>query len=215
MLIEAPYELEIDNILDLSHIEFMHPLFASEAVRRAKVQSSQDGDTVWSKRYITRDSLPELLRQAFHIPAGALADRWLDVRWNAPALMVLYNGAVVSGQPRESGLEVQQAHFFTPETDHTTHYLYSMSFPRALGPAGAQMAKDVVKSLHGPFENEDKPIVEAVARNMGGADFWDMKPLLLSIDGAAVKARRVLERMIAAEQGSDAASPDSAPTHRP
>src|SRR6202011_196297 len=113
-LIEAPYELEIDNILDLSHIEFMHPLFASDAVRAAKVQSSQDGDTVWSKRYITRDTLPEFLMQAFHIPSGELADRWLDVRWNAPALMVLYNGAVVSGKPRESGMEVQQAHFFTP-----------------------------------------------------------------------------------------------------
>ena len=47
MLINAHYELETDNILDLSHIEFMHPLFASEAVRAAKVQSVQDGDTVW------------------------------------------------------------------------------------------------------------------------------------------------------------------------
>ena len=37
MVVDAPYELEIDNILDLSHIEFMHPLFASDAVRRAQV----------------------------------------------------------------------------------------------------------------------------------------------------------------------------------
>jgi phenylpropionate dioxygenase-like ring-hydroxylating dioxygenase large terminal subunit len=200
MLIDAPYDLEIDNILDLSHIEFLHPLFASDAVRAAKVQSSQEADTVWSRRYIARDTLPDFLMQAFHIPAGELADRWLDVRWNAPALMVLYSGAVVSGKPREHGMEVQQAHFFTPETAQTTHYFYSMSFPRALGPAGAQLAADTIKSLRGPFQNEDKPIVEAVARNMGGADFWDLKPVLLSIDGAAVKARRVLERLIQAEQ---------------
>ena len=60
--INAHYELETDNILDLSHIEFLHPVFSSEAVRSAKVQSSQEGDTVWSKRFITRDTPPDFIR---------------------------------------------------------------------------------------------------------------------------------------------------------
>ena len=41
--INAHYELESDNILDLSHIEFLHPLFASEAVRAAKVGIASGG----------------------------------------------------------------------------------------------------------------------------------------------------------------------------
>lgn len=198
--IEANYELETDNILDLSHIEFLHPLFASEAVRAARVQSVQDGETVWCKRFITGDSPPEFIYSSFHVPPGELVDRWLDVRWNAPANMVLHAGGVGSGKPRETGIEVQQAHVFTPETANTTHYFYSMSFPKDLGEQAALMARDSVELLRGVFEREDRPIVEAIARNMDDTSFWDLKPLLLPIDGAAVLARRILARKIEAEQ---------------
>lgn len=204
LIIDANYELETDNILDLSHIEFLHPLFASEAVRAAKIQSVQESDTVWCKRFIVRDSPPEFIRTHFQIPPGELVDRWLDVRWNAPAAMALYAGGVVSGKPRDSGVEVQQAHVFTPQTATTTHYFYSISFPRAVGEQGAQMARDAVEQLRAPFETEDKPIVEAVARNMGDTSFWDGKPLLLSIDGAAVLARRILAKKIEAEESAAA-----------
>jgi vanillate O-demethylase monooxygenase subunit len=96
---------------------------------------------------------------------------------------------------------VQQAHVFTPETATTTHYFYSVSFPRALGEMGAQRAQESVAILRAPFEMEDKPIVEGIARNMGEASFWDLKPVLLQIDTAAVLARRILAKKIEAEQG--------------
>lgn len=206
LLINANYELETDNILDLSHIEFLHPLFASEAVRAAQVQSQQDGETVWCKRFMSRDDPPDFIRSGFQIPAGELVDRWLDVRWNAPATMALYAGGVTSGKPRESGVVVQQAHVFTPETATTTHYFYSIGFPRTLGEAGARMAEESVATLRTPFEMEDKPIVEAVARNMGDTSFWDLKPLLLQMDTAAVLARRILAKKIDAERATGVAS---------
>jgi vanillate O-demethylase monooxygenase subunit len=200
MSIEAPYELETDNILDLSHIEFMHPLFATEAVRRGQVQSTQEGETVWSRRFIVADELPEFLQQAFQIPTGSLADRWLDVRWNAPAQMALWSGGVVTGRPREEGVNTSSAHMFTPETRHRTHYFYAMSFPRALGPHVDALAQQMVQVLRGPFEFEDKPIIEAVARRMGAADFWALNPVLLAGDSAAVRARRVLRQKMESEK---------------
>src|SRR5262249_8182596 len=100
-----------------------------------------------------------------------------------------------------------QAHVFTPETATRTHYFYSISFPRALGEQGALLAQQSVEQLRAPFEMEDKPIVEAVARNMGDTSFWDSKPLLLPIDGAAVLARRILARKIAAEESTDVSRP--------
>jgi hypothetical protein len=36
---------------------------------------------------------------------------------------------------------------------------------------------------------------------MAGRSFWDMKPVLLDVDAPAVRARRVLEQMLAAERG--------------
>jgi vanillate O-demethylase monooxygenase subunit len=86
------------------------------------------------------------------------------------------------------------------ETPTSTHYFYAISFPRAMGELGAQLATENAKALRGPFEQEDKPFVEAVAANMGDAGFWESKPLLLSIDGAAVNARRIMERLIEAEK---------------
>lgn len=199
MVVDAPYELEIDNILDLSHIEFMHPLFSSDAVRRGKVECVQDGQTVWSKRFMPDDAqVPDFLRQAFQVPTGAL-DRWLHVRWNAPANLALWAGGVASGTPMEQGIVSQQAHCFTPEGAGRTHYFYSMAFPRAMGPMAESLAAEGVAALRAPFEQEDKPVVEAVGQRMGGADLFALKPVLLPGDAAAVRARRVLQALIEQE----------------
>jgi phenylpropionate dioxygenase-like ring-hydroxylating dioxygenase large terminal subunit len=199
MVVDAPYELEIDNILDLSHIEFMHPLFASEAVRRAEVKCEQDGETVWSKRFMAEDrEVPDFIRQVFQVPDGPV-DRWLDVRWNAPASMALWAGGVAHGRPPEQGVVSQQMHCFTPESAQRTHYFYSISFPRAMGPMAEELAAQNVAALRGPFEREDKPIVEAVGRRMAGAALFDLKPVLLPGDAAAVRARRLLQAAIAKE----------------
>lgn len=204
MLIEGNYELETDNIMDLSHIEFLHPLFASEAVRRGKVECDQQDDTVWSRRFIAGDDPPDFIRQAFRIAPGARVDRWLDVRWNAPALMALWTGGIESGKPREQGLEVPSAHFFTPQDRGRTHYFYAIAFPRALGPGADELARQNVAILRGPFEHEDKPIIEAVAARMGGADLLSLKPVLLAGDVAAMRARRILQRRIAEQPAASA-----------
>ncbi len=200
MVVDAPYELEIDNILDLSHIEFMHPLFASDAVRRAEVRCEQEGEAVWSKRFMADDhEVPDFLREAFQVPEGPI-DRWLNVRWHAPAVMALWAGGVAHGRPPEQGTVSQQMHCFTPETAQRTHYFYSIAFPRAMGPLAEQLATQNVATLRAPFEQEDKPIVEAVGRRMGGASLFDLKPVLLAGDAAAVRARRLLQAAIDRER---------------
>lgn len=199
MVVDAPYELEIDNILDLSHIEFMHPLFASEAVRRAEVKCETEGSTVWCKRFMADDrEVPDFIRQVFQVPEGAI-DRWLHVRWQAPAVMALWAGGVAHGRPAEQGIVSQQAHCFTPISAAQTLYFYSISFPRAMGAMAQALADESVQALRAPFEHEDKPIVEAVGRRMAGASLFDLKPVLLAGDAAAVRARRLLQAAIEKE----------------
>ncbi|MCC7101407.1 MAG: aromatic ring-hydroxylating dioxygenase subunit alpha [Rubrivivax sp.] len=205
MVIDAPYDLEIDNILDLSHIEFMHPLFSSEAVRRGQVSFEHEVDTVWCKRFMAEDcEVPDFLRQAFQVPDGSI-DRWLDVRWNAPAVMALWAGGVAHGREKEEGIVSQQAHCFTPVSPTQALYFYSFSVPRAIGPMAQAVADQNVQMLRGPFEHEDKPIVEAVARRMAGRDLLDLKPVLLPGDAAAVRARRLLQALIQKEATADGA----------
>jgi phenylpropionate dioxygenase-like ring-hydroxylating dioxygenase large terminal subunit len=197
---KANYQLEADNILDLSHIEFMHPLFATEAVRRGKIESSQDGNIVWSKRFITNDHLPSFLEEIFGLSPGSEVDRWLDCRWQAPALIELYSGATLAGRSRSEGTEASGIHFFTPETETTTHYWYGMCCAKAVGPQAQEIAQARTDSVRGPFETEDLPVVEGQQAMIGTADFMSLKPVLLPGDAAAGKARRILEKLITEEE---------------
>jgi vanillate O-demethylase monooxygenase subunit len=43
-------------------------------------------------------------------------------------------------------------------------------------------------------------MIAAQFRRLGGRDFWEMKPLLLPTDSGAVKARRILAKLIQGEQ---------------
>jgi len=200
MVVEGHYELETDNILDLSHIEFLHPMFSSEAVHRAKVECEQDGDTVWCKRFMSNDvNPPAFLRDGFRIPEGPI-DRWLHVRWNAPSNMALYAGGCAAGNDPATGIVSHQAHCFTPENATRTHYFYSTALPRTIGPMADTLAREQVKAITKPFELEDNPMIEAVQKSMGGADLWSLKPVLLPGDAAGIRARRILQARITAEQ---------------
>ena len=102
--------------------------------------------------------------------------------------------------PTEQGIVSQQAHCFTPQSAGRTHYFYSIAFPRAMGAIAETLAAEGVAALQVPFEREDKPVIEAVGRRMGGADLFALKPVLLPGDAAAVRARRLLQALIEQEQ---------------
>ncbi|HSV45599.1 MAG TPA: aromatic ring-hydroxylating dioxygenase subunit alpha, partial [Ramlibacter sp.] len=183
MEIEANYVLESDNILDLSHIEYLHPgtLGAGKA-GEGSTAVTQEGNTVWSRRFIRNEVLPPFLYGATGLPAGALCDRWLDVRWDAPACMYLQADLGLAGQPRDKSIQTPQVHLFTPASQSQTHYFYALAMPRSLGPWAQEVARQNVAGLRAPFLMEDKPMVEAQQRAMQGRDFWDMKPVLLAVD---------------------------------
>jgi phenylpropionate dioxygenase-like ring-hydroxylating dioxygenase large terminal subunit len=205
--IASHYELETDNILDLSHIEYIHPLFSSDAVLKGDYECVVEGDTVWSKRSIRGDRLPPFLHDAFGLAPEQTADRWLNTRWDAPACMALWTGGVASGRPPAEGRETVGAHLFTPETRESTHYFFATSYPRSLGPDAQRLADESIAVATGPqgvFTTEDKPIIEAQARNMLGRDFWDLRPRLLSIDAASVRARQILAKKIRLESDGNA-----------
>lgn len=201
--VNAHYELESDNILDLSHIEYLHPLFSTEAVRRGKTSSSVEGNAVWSKRFIANDMLPSFLEEIFCLEAGTAADRWLDCRWQAPALIELYSGATPSGRPREEGHEAPSIHFFTPETEGSTHYFYAMCCPRSMGDIAEERARAQTEAVRGPFLHEDLPMIEAQQAMIGNADFMSLQPILLPGDAGGGRARQMLEKLIAAEEAAN------------
>jgi phenylpropionate dioxygenase-like ring-hydroxylating dioxygenase large terminal subunit len=196
--IEANYLLETDNILDLGHIEFLHPgFFGSEAIRRAKTEVRQEGNTVHSNRLTHDEILPPFLDTSFGAN-GKAVDRWLNTRWDAPALMELDVGATLTGRPHSEGRSIPGCHFFTPETDSKTHYFWTYS--RDYEKDNQVLDAEIMAGITYAFEFQDKPIIEAQQLSIGDVDLMSLRPVLLAGDAAAARARRVLEKLIHAEQ---------------
>lgn len=208
LAVQSSYLLEIENIMDLSHIQFLHPTtLGSGDVAKGRYESTQEGGFVWSKRLTDGEVMVDHLCDAMGVPRGVPIDRWMEVRWSAPANMVIFAGAVPSGRPRSDGRDTPTSHCFTPATANTTHYWFSISFPKSMGKDAARMAEEQIEWLKMPFETEDLPMLEAQNRNMQGLESF--RPILLAGDAAGVRARRVLDQLINEEQVTMAASKNS------
>src|SRR5689334_869176 len=123
MVIGANYQLIIDNLLDLSHVQFLHPLLRvpNDGVT-IRHQVRQEGDSIWSMLW--RDNaLPNALQQLFW-PRDQLGDARAHMRWSAPSILLLDTGITERGGEPEQGVSIPSVHLLTPETDTTTHYFW-------------------------------------------------------------------------------------------
>lgn len=189
---DANFELMTDNIMDLSHIEFLHAnTLGTEKIREAKTEAKTEGDTVYSIRAVHNEILPPFMDQNFET-GGRPVTRTLSVRWDAPALMMLTVSADPAG-PEKKLRQTFNMHFITPETATTCHYFWAATRP--YGPDDKERDERFRAGLERAFKLEDKPIIEAQQKAIGGADLLNLKPALFKGDSAAVQARRILERM--------------------
>lgn len=196
-LLEAPYEFGTDNLMDLSHIEFVHKgSFAGNGVIFAgKHEVSDEGGTLRSNWWMPDVKAPSHTVGAY--PPDLDCDHWLDMRWNAPASMHLEIGACPAGAPREGGVIAQQAHILTPASDGTTHYFWASTRTNDLD--SVDMDGFLRQLFAQAFDEEDKPIIKAAYDNLEGEDFWAARPLSLGIDAGGTRARRKIETMLKAE----------------
>lgn len=188
----ADYRLMIDNILDLSHIEFLHPALGTPEVRKAKVEVTSEGDVITVSRAMKGETLSEGLAHVYGA-AGQRVDRTLTVAFNAPSNLVL----TVKIEREQGRTGSQSLHLFTPETATSTHYFYTSSMWRH--DATLEQFDAFAGALARVFLNEDKPMIDAQQERIGSREIAELRPALLKIDKGAVLARRKLEQMIARE----------------
>jgi len=189
--VEAHYELLTDNIVDLSHADYLHPTSLGSGFNtrtKAKITQLEDRITVaWEA-----DS--EEAPPAFQMRSPAKL--WTIVDWFAPAIMVLRAG----GHPVDDPAAVTDSlnlHSMTPASETHTHYFACNT--RSFNVEDAGFNAFLRGQLLHAFQVEDKPMVEAVQRNMGISDLWSLRPAMLPSDGGAVSVRRRLAKLIAAE----------------
>lgn len=185
----ADYRLLSDNLMDLCHVSFLHPGFGGDHYA-PKVRSRENADKSITADFLT-ESMPNFMGPT--VPYEHLRNHD-TIRWVAPATHILHSRMGPVGE--EPTLHFHSAHILTPETEHSAHYFWSSSRDKD----SPRTNEEMIAFLSHVFNNEDKPMVEAVQRNMGDEDFWTLNPVLLPTDAGAVRVRRRLAAMIAAEK---------------
>jgi phenylpropionate dioxygenase-like ring-hydroxylating dioxygenase large terminal subunit len=128
-----------------------------------------------------------------------LVDRWQIIRFEAPCTIAIDVGAAPTGTGAPEGDRAQGVSGFvlntiTPETDRTCHYFWA--FVRNYRLSEQKLTTEIRDGVAGIFR-EDELILEAQQRAMDenpGRLFYN-----LNIDAGAMWARRLIDRMIAAE----------------
>jgi vanillate O-demethylase monooxygenase subunit len=195
---KAHYELLSDNIMDLSHVDFLHPTtLGGGALSSARAEVEElPGDRVRISWFAPNDVAPPAFGSQLANPNNA--DVWADVVWHAPGLMLLRGGATEAGRPIEEGPHSVNLHLMTPQDAGYTHYFYANT--RTFERENHALNEHIQEMLLGVFAAEDKPMVEAQQRQMGGADLLSLNPVLLPVDAGAMRCRRTLRRLIEAEK---------------
>jgi len=207
---EGNYLLYVDNILDLTHVDYLHPTtLGSGAFTRTRAQVTETDDHVAIRRDCLNETPSALMRAIRGISPDDRVDYWNTVEWFAPAVMTLRGGNVPAGEPRDgplNNMNTMNLHVMTPETSRTTHYFFAST--RDFAVEDAAFNQQFAETRNRIFSTEDEPMIRAQQERMGDQDFWDLRPRLLRIDEGSVRVRRKLARMIAAESAEGDQKPD-------
>jgi len=194
---EAPYYLIHDNLMDLSHLGYVHLATIGgnpTTHMTAEMRIEQTGDIVKVRRWMKDSIPPKTYTDAW--PFAGKVDRWQEIEFDVTHLRI-WTGAAEAGaesleNPERGGFHMRGLHGITPETDTTTHYFWTIASNHA-GPEHRNI--DTVFAQTAQTFGEDKVIVEAQHRNL--VRFPEHAGVDIHVDGGANRARRVVQRLSA------------------
>lgn len=190
----ANYQIIVDNILDLSHLDYVHPETLGGMMTGAACDVQSGGDEILVE-WRAHDAETPIGFKAM-VPEGK-CDVRIKVTWQAPGLIVLDNAVTATGKEPDHDDHRLTLHNMTPESQTKTHYFMCTTRRFAVDDAG--VTEQLRTALMRAFVEEDKPMLEKQQARMGNAEFWSLKPILLKIDSGAVRVRRKLDALITAE----------------
>lgn len=202
---DCNYKLVADNVMDLSHADFLHAdSVGGGAFTRAQTKVQEHGDEVHITWDCVHDSAPPAYDRYMPKPGQAVNFK-TEVRWRAPGIMHLDITITALDDPNGEGLRTDNAHIVTPETNTTSHYYFWLTRQFCLDDEGINARRQAI--MYNAFSNQDKPMLSEQQRAMETDDLFSLGPVLLPTDAGAIRARRKLEQQIRAELSDNAAAP--------
>ncbi|QDL92981.1 aromatic ring-hydroxylating dioxygenase subunit alpha [Paroceanicella profunda] len=202
--VECDYRLIVDNLMDLTHETYVHgSSIGNSAVAEAPFTVTHSGKTATVTRWMENIDPPPFWRAQLGKPGNV--DRWQIINFEAPCTIAIDVGVALAGTgalqgDRSAGVNGFVLNTITPETDTTCHYFWGFSRNFDLGnQRRTHELREGVAKIFG----EDYIILEAQQRAI--AENPDHVFYNLNIDGGAMWARRIIDRMVADENRAMAA----------
>lgn len=197
MHVKSNWQLLVDNILDLTHVPYIH---ANTIGGNPQTHFGADVTVGFDGRKVTLlRKMPNSVPPRTYIAAGNFkgnVDRWQQVEYQPDSGNVLRVNAgacdVGTGAyegRRDNGFVLVNIHGVTPETETSTHYIWTIctNAPRETG------VPDVLfDQLHDTIRQDERAL-EAQQRRIN--DTLDMRFVGIASDGAVNRARMLLDNL--------------------
>lgn len=195
------YDILIDNLMDLSHGEYLHAGSISGGVaERVEYSLIEKGNEVI------------FLRKEFNAPPApiplltnhGLVDIALTIHWHPSQVIRFEQSITPSENPAAEAKVIRFAHVATPETESSTHYFMSTTYYDDIN--NDELALYMKQAQYDAISGEDGPMLLAVDRDMAGAELLELRPVVLPSDAGALRVRRVVSRLLKEEEQNHAKS---------
>jgi phenylpropionate dioxygenase-like ring-hydroxylating dioxygenase large terminal subunit len=200
---EASYELINDNLLDLSHLSYVHQNTLgrnamSWGESRPQITRIERGLRI--QRWVVDQPAPIYLG----LPAGTRTDMWASYDYMVPGVFLLATQSHPPGTAQACNMQAPPAEpmwrsltsqAVTPTAERQTVYFYSGCLEKKL--ATEENSRQQIASFEKAFA-EDKAMIEAQQRVISATPQTRM--LRLASDGALNQFRRLMAELIEAEQ---------------
>ena len=200
---DVDYRLIADNLLDFSHLSYVHPttLGGSEAYAqlRSTIEPIDRGlrITRWFMDHPPAPFVAKLLEaKGMH----GNVDRWNNYDFVLPSILVMDSGFAPAGSgaergQRERAIQFRHCQAVTAETRNSSHYFFAQ--PRDFDRDNPEVDRALFASVVKAFE-EDRAIITAQAESI--ARDPSFVPLPCALDSALGQFRRLVERQLANER---------------
>jgi vanillate O-demethylase monooxygenase subunit len=198
MVVACNYLHITDNLLDPSHVAWVHPgSFAGDGSDQVPLQTTvaDDGVTTW--RWMLNAAPAPFYAPYLSFDGNCDRKQQYEVRYPSNALIKAFISPAGSGgedKPLHPDTFVMDSfNFLTPVDETTTRYFWFQM--RNVAPDDAEVSKRFAASVRGAFE-EDKLILQASQRGMTESTTPNIN---LRTDGGGLRFRHRLAQMIEAE----------------
>jgi vanillate O-demethylase monooxygenase subunit len=179
---ETPVELIADNLLDFSHLSYVHAATfgggGDDTLARVQPRVERLSRGVRVRRDISRVPPPAYYRPLWDHDGPV--DRWLHYEFLLPGTLLMHSGAQPAGMSAEdaegqgTGVRFHSCQALTPETATSTHYFFMEAHRADRGDANVTEA--LYQGLLAAFD-EDRAMIAAQWHNLQHAPDRRMQPL--------------------------------------